>query len=89
MAMTPLVRSLRGRFGGLKALANELRMSRSHLSEVLMNRKGRGGIVRKKVAAIMTPEELHMAGWNADGTLMEKRPPVSSAEIKRRIRRVI
>lgn len=89
VAMAPVARMLRGRFGGLKIMAAELGISRPHLSEALLNRPGRGGKVRKKVAAVMTAEELAAAGWNADGTLIEKRRPMTSAQIKARVRRAM
>ncbi|MBI2950362.1 MAG: hypothetical protein HYY23_22265 [Verrucomicrobia bacterium] len=56
----------------VKKLAEQAGVSYRHLYEVLANKPGRGGQVRRKVAALLRPEELAALGWDANGNLQPK-----------------
>jgi transcriptional regulator with XRE-family HTH domain len=54
----------------LKKLADALGLkSHGHLSEVLAGKRNHGGQTRKKVAPLLTPAELELLGWDAEGNL--------------------
>lgn len=61
--------ALRERGMTLTQLAAEARVNRAHLSEVIANRPGRGAQVRRKVAPLLTEQEL--LGWDAEGKVQE------------------
>ncbi|MCC7374283.1 MAG: hypothetical protein IT581_06490 [Verrucomicrobiales bacterium] len=44
-------------------LARRIRSNRAHVTLVLNNTPGRGGHTRKKLAKLLTPEELKILNW--------------------------
>lgn len=60
-------KTVRARFGSVAELARQAGVSRCHLSEALANKPGRGGVVRVKVAKLLTDEELKALGWSEAG----------------------
>lgn len=61
-------KSLHGRGLKLRTLAERLKTSETHLSMVFNNQ--RGGNTRKHLVEHLTPEELHLLGWNEKGELL-------------------
>jgi transcriptional regulator with XRE-family HTH domain len=61
-------------------LAEAAGVSRCHLSEVLANTPGRGGIVRRKVAKFLKPAELAALGWDEKGKLVSREGSEESGE---------
>lgn len=60
---------LRQRRMNVSRLAEQAGVSRCHLSEALANKplpQGgvRGGVIRKRVAPLLTAEELALLGWS-------------------------
>jgi len=53
----------------INRLAKLAGVGRSHLSQVLNGVKGRGGQTRRKVAPLLTAEELTKLGWDHDGNV--------------------
>lgn len=80
MAMkNELIRNLLKRRGlNLTRLAALAGVSRTHLSEALAGKPGRGGINRRKIACHLTAEERAFLGWSADER-MEKSVPHGTA----------
>lgn len=62
--------ALRERGMTLTQLAEQARVNRAHLSEVIANRPGRGAQVRRKVAPLLTKRELQLLGWDNEGRLL-------------------
>lgn len=62
-----LLRALKLRKQGIRSLAAAIGSNRCHVSQVLNNIPGRGGQTRRKLAKLMTAEELKLAGWDANG----------------------
>jgi hypothetical protein len=67
-----LLRSLHDRGETTTTLATKIGSCQSHVSQTLANDPGRGARTRKKLAPLLTEQELELAGWNADGTLKAK-----------------
>lgn len=61
-----LLYSLHERGMTQKKLAALTGCGRSHLSQVLSNKKGRGGQTRRKLIPHLTLEEIFMLGWAAE-----------------------
>jgi hypothetical protein len=64
-----LLRSLHFRGETTTTLAQKIGSCQSHVSQTLANDPGRGARTRRKLARLLTPEELVMAGWNEDGSM--------------------
>ena len=64
-----LLKSLKLRGESTSGLASKIGSNRCHVSQVLNNIPGRGGKTRRKLAKLLTAEELALAGWEADGKL--------------------
>lgn len=63
--MNPLLKdSFRRRRITQQQLADKIFSSRSHVSQVLNNKPGRGYQTRHKLAHYLTNEELQILGWN-------------------------
>lgn len=67
--MKPILLKLKHRGLRVKDLAEQARVSRCHLSEVLQNKPGRGGQTRRRVAPLLLPEELALLGWDENGRM--------------------
>lgn len=62
-----LHRSLHARGWTTTKLAARLGTSRSQVSQTLNNDPGRGYRTRGKLAPLLTPDELALVGWDAQG----------------------
>jgi hypothetical protein len=56
-------RLLAARGQSISGLARSAHCGRSHLSQVLHNRPGRGGQTRRKIRPHLCPAELEALGW--------------------------
>lgn len=56
-------RALKSRGLTAQKLAKQVGCGRSHLSQVLNNKPGRGGQTRRKLRPLLTPEEIQLLGW--------------------------
>ncbi len=62
--------SLRKRCLTASSLARLAGVGRSHLSQVINGKPGRGGHTRRKIARHLTEEELGLLGWDAEGRVI-------------------
>lgn len=69
-----LHRLLHARGENTTTLAAKICSSRTHVGQVLNNDPGRGGQTRRKLAPLLTPEELALAGWDQAGNLLSSVP---------------
>lgn len=70
MLNAPLIASLHLRGLTQSDLAGLIGSSRAHVCQVLAGVPGRGGRTRKKLAALLTPRELSLLGWDTDGRIV-------------------
>jgi hypothetical protein len=54
------------------ALAAAIGSSRAHVTLVLGNTPGRGGLTRRKLAPLLTEAERELLGWSVAGALVER-----------------
>lgn len=69
-ATANLRRMLRRRGLTINTLAWCIHSSRSHVSQVLANKPGRGGQTRRKLAAMLLDAELALLGWDRQGKVL-------------------
>lgn len=74
-----LHQAMKARGMDTKLLAILIDSSRTHVSQVLNNKPGRGGQTRRKLAEHLTPAELELAGWDRAGNIVP-RGTLSQAE---------
>ena len=61
--ITTFRRLIRARGETISGLARKSHCGRSHLSQVLRNRPGRGGHTRRKLRPFLTSAEVLALGW--------------------------
>ena len=68
--MNAITKMLRRRALSVSALAKLAGCGRSHVTQCLANKPGRGGQTRGKLAVFLTPRELQALGWDSKGKLV-------------------
>ena len=65
------MRALHSRSMSLQKLAEAIGLtSHTHVSKVISGRPGRGKWTRRRLAPLLTPRELELLGWDANGNLV-------------------
>ena len=70
MKQPELHKALRAQGLTVTKLAEQFSIGRSHLSQVLANKPGRGGQTRRKIARYLPPVALQLLGWDVRGNLI-------------------
>lgn len=65
-----LYRSLHARGETTSSLAAKILSSHGHVSMTLNNTPGRGALTRRKLARLLTAEELKCVGWDSTGNIV-------------------
>jgi len=70
----------------VEKLAQLARTGRTHAGQVLAGVPGRGGQTRRRLALLLTPDELQLLGWTSGGQLFPVERP--STPILDKFRRI-
>lgn len=73
---TPFYELLHRRHLTVEQLAEAIGSERSHLVRVLRRYPSRGGNTRRRLAPLLTADELAALGWDADGRIVRGQRPL-------------
>lgn len=83
MKNIPLMMAMKARGLSVTKLAAEIGTTHSQVSLTLNNRPNRGKETRPKLAKLLTPDELALVGWDAEGKLKaESREQKSKQQVE-------